>query len=156
MATAADGPCRLLTDAEVRVVFPGAKAGERNRSREEYGISACQWSSAHGDFVAEVYKAKGSSADNEIRGLVSGFVDPRKTAPDKYVRYEPLSGVGDQAFAVVEIEDVSRGILSNVSMLVARRGDQILVLSSPELPLRERSAALQALSELGREAAKRL
>lgn len=156
LAVAADGPCRLLTDAEVRAVFPDAKTGKRNRSREEYGISACQWSGAHGDFVAEVWKAKGSSADNEIRGLMGGFVDPRMAAAEKNVRYESVSGVGDQACAVVEIEDEQRGVLSNVALLVARRGDQILALSSPELPHRERGAALRALRELGRVAARRL
>ncbi|MGH8164257.1 MAG: DUF3558 family protein, partial [Rhodanobacteraceae bacterium] len=69
-----DSPCRLLTDAEVRAVFPGAKAGQPERSREEYGIKACQWSPDSGRFLAEVWKAKNSTADNEIRGLAEGFV----------------------------------------------------------------------------------
>lgn len=151
-----DSPCRLLTDAEVRAVFPGAKAGQPERSREEYGIKACEWSPDSGRFLAEVWKAKGGSADNEIRGLAAGFVDPVNPGAANNIRYEPIAGVGEQAFAVIETRDAQRGILDDIAMLVARKNDRILVLLSDDLAHRDRAAALQALTALGREAAKHL
>ena len=36
-------PCKLLTDDEVRRAFPEAKAGQRERNNEQYGIAACVW-----------------------------------------------------------------------------------------------------------------
>ncbi|MEO6138546.1 MAG: hypothetical protein ABIP11_07785 [Luteimonas sp.] len=151
-----DSPCRLLTDAEVRAVFPGVKGGQPERSREEYGIKACQWSADGGRFVAEVWKAKGSTADNEIHGLVEGFIDPVNPSAANNVRYEPVAGVGDQAFAVIEAQDAKRGILTDIAMVVARKGDRILVLLSDDLADRDRAAALHALTGLGSAAAKRL
>ncbi len=153
---APNSPCRLLTDAEVRAVFPGVKAGQPERSREEYGIKACQWSADGGRFVAEVWKAKGSTADNEIHGLVEGFIDPVNQSAANNVRYEPVAGVGDQAFAVIETQDAKRGILTDIAMVVARKGDRILVLLSDDLAHRDRATALHALSDLGGAAAKRL
>lgn len=151
-----DSPCRLLTDAEVRAVFAGAKTGQPERSREQYGIKACQWSPASGRFLAEVWKARDSTADNEIRGLAEGFVDPTNPGAKNNVRYEPIAGVGEQAFAVIETRDAQRGILDDIAMLVARKNDRILVLLSDDLAHRDRAAALQTLTDLGREAAKRL
>jgi hypothetical protein len=151
-----DSPCRLLTDAEVRGVFPGVKAGQPERSREEYGIKACQWSADGGRFVAEVWKAKGSTADNEIHGLVEGFIDPVNPSAANNVRYEPIGGVGEQAFAVIETQDAKRGILSDAALLVARKDNLILVLLSDDLAHRDRATALHALTDLGGAAAKRL
>ena len=155
-STEPDSPCRLLTDAEVRVVFPGAKAGQPERSREEYGIKACQWSADGGRFVAEVWKAKGGTADNEIHGLAEGFIDPTDPAAANNVRYESIAGVGDQAFAVIETQDNKRGILSDAALLVARKDNRILVLLSDDLAHRDRAAALRALTTLGSASTGRL
>ena len=155
-STEPDSPCRLLTDAEVHAVFAGVKAGQPERSREEYGIKACQWSIDGGRFVAEVWKAKGSTAENEIHGLAEGFIDPTKPGAANNVRYEPIAGVGEQAFAVIETQDTRRGILNDIAMLVARKGDRIVVLLSDDLAHRDRVAALHMLSALGGSAAKRL
>lgn len=151
-----DSPCRLLTDVEVRAVFPGVKAGQPERSREEYGIKACQWSADSGRFVAEVWKAKDSTADNEIHGLAEGFIDPTNSSAANNVRYEPIAGVGEQAFAVIETQDAKRGILADIAMMVARKGDRILVLLSDDLAHRDRASALRSLTDLGSAAAKRL
>ncbi|WP_159016348.1 hypothetical protein [Cognatiluteimonas profundi] len=151
-----DSPCRVLGDATVRAVFPDAKAGARNRSREEYGITACQWSTGSGDFTAEIWQAKGSTADNEIRGLATGFVDPTKPDAQGNVRFEPVPGVGDQAFAVVENKDAAKGILADVALLVASHGDRILVLTSTDLARGDRADALKTLATLGADAVARL
>jgi hypothetical protein len=151
----ADSPCRLLTDAEVRAVFPGAKSGVPERSREEYGIKACEWDMDTDRFVVQRWAAKGS-VDNEIRGLASGFVEPFNSAAGNNVRYETIAGVGEQAMAVVETQDQKRGILSDAALLVAKRGNEILELQSQQLPHRTRADALQALTTLGREASARM
>lgn len=153
---AADDACRLLTDPEVRRVFPGAKPGVRERSREEYGIHACVWDTDTGQFALQLWGAKGGNVDNEIRGLASGFLDPLNPAAQKNVRYETIAGVGEGAMAVVETQDEKRGILTSVALLVAQRGNQILELQSSDLPHSERATALQALTTLGHTAVDRL
>jgi uncharacterized protein DUF3558 len=151
----ADSPCRLLTDAEVRAVFPGAKPGAPERSREEYGIKACEWDTDTDRFVVQVWTAKGS-VDDEIRGLASGFVEPFNAGAQNNIRYETIAGVGEQAMAVVETQDQKRGILSDAALLVAKHGNQILELQSQQLPHRARATALQALTTLGHEAVARM
>lgn len=150
----ADSPCRLLADTQVRAVFPSAKSGVPERSREEYGIKACVWDMDTDRFVLQVCTAKGS-VDDEIRGLASGFVEPFGGAQNN-IRYETIAGVGEQAMAVVETQDQKRGILSDAALLVAKHGNQILELQSQELPHRARADALQALTTLGREAVSRM
>jgi hypothetical protein len=150
--------CKLLNDAEVRNVFPDAKAGERERSAEEYGIAGCVWRNATGTIVLAItrYTGEPGSVENDVRGFVHGVVDPVKPAAVSAVRLEKVRDVGDQAMAVVERADDKRGILSNMSYLITQRGERMAMLISTELPTRERSAALKALKELGRAAAKRL
>lgn len=150
--------CKLLTDAEVRGVFPDAKAGERERSREQYGISGCIWKNTKGTviFGIDQYKAKPGSVDNELRGMMTGVLDPLKPSAKGAVRYETLKDVGDQAMAAVERADEKRGILGDTAFLVTQRGDRVIFLGSVELARRDRAAALKALEELGRAAAKRV
>ena len=81
---AADDPCRLLTTAEVRGVFPNAKAGARERSREQYGIRACVWETPTGHFAVQQWTTKPGAVDNEIRGLSSGFLDPLNPAAPQH------------------------------------------------------------------------
>lgn len=152
----ANSPCRLLTDAEVRAVFPSAKSGVPERSREEYGIKACVWDLETDRFVVQTWAAEGGNVGDEIRGLAAGFVDPLNAAAPNNIRYETLAGVGNQAMALVETQDDKRGILSDVALLVAKRGDQILEVQSQGLPRRARATALQALTTLGREAVARM
>lgn len=151
-----DSPCRLLSDAEVHAVFPGAGAGERERTREEYGISACVWSGDFGRLAVQTWKATTNSAEDEARGLAAGFVDPAQRAFAKNVRYESVAGIGEQASAVVEVQDAQRGILTDVAMLVARKGDRMLVINSDGLAHRDRAEALSKLRSLGQSAADRL
>jgi len=153
---AGDDPCRLLTDAEVRRSFPGARAGQPETSREKYGIRACVWQTERGSFALQRWTAKAGTVDNEIRGLSLGFVDPLNPAARQAVRFEPLSGIGEQAMAVVETRDDARGILTDVAMLVTQRGDQLIELHSQDLARGDRAAALQTLSALARSAASRL
>ncbi|MGZ5238274.1 MAG: DUF3558 family protein, partial [Caldimonas sp.] len=140
-APAGDDPCRLLNDAEVRAVFPSAKAGVRETTREKYGIRACTWKTEAGTFALQRWTAKAGSVDNEIRGLALGFVDPVNPAAQTAVRYDNVPGVGDQAMALVEARDDKRGVLTDAAILVTQRGDQLVELQSQELARGDRGAA---------------
>ena len=155
---AAEGACRLLTSSEVDAVFAGAKKGEVDNSRQQYGISACIWSTERGTFVAQFWTSTGgTTAKDEARGLMLGALDPLKgQAARNNVRYEAVQGVGEQAVAVLETQDDQRGVLNDFAMLVAQRGDHILVLIAPELARSERGKALTQLQALGQSAANRL
>jgi len=155
-APAGDDPCRLLTDAEVRAVFPGAKAGVRETSREKYGIRACVWATPGSSFALQRWTAKPGTVDTEIRGLALGFIDPLNAAANTSVRYDTVPGLGDQAKALVEVQDEKRGILADAAILITQRGDQLIELQSQALARGDRAAALQALTTLGRAAAARL
>ena len=74
----------------------------------------------------------------------------------KHVRYETMTDVADQARAIVEPKDDTKGILTDSAILLAQRKGLQLTLMSTELAKRDRAAALNALEELGRAAGKRL
>jgi hypothetical protein len=156
-ATPAAGPCALLAQSEVKAVFAGAGPGQRDTSRQNYGIDACQWPTQQGPFIAQLWKSEEASALNEARSLMLGFLDPMKSVADANVRYEAVAGVGQQAVAVVETKDAQRGITYDVALLVALKGDQTLVLlAPPDLARRDRAAALASLKSLAKSAASRL
>lgn len=147
---AADDPCRLLTTAEVRGVFPEAKAGVRERTREKYGISACVWDTPTGKFVLQLWTADAHTLDDEIGGLSAGFIDPANSAARGNVRFETITGVGEVAIAVVEPRNEQKGILTDVAVLMSQRGTRILDVESTDLSHGDRAVALQALTGLAK------
>lgn len=150
-------PCRLLTDGEVRKFYPKASAGQRERTREKYGIVACVWDHPVGKLVAQVtLGAKPGSSMEEAQGIAIGFLDPLKPASRKAVRYEKVVGVGDEAVGVVERSDEKQGVLNDAAYLYTQRGDQQLLIIAVDLARGDRSAALKTLQEIGRIAAGRL
>ena len=149
-------PCKLLTDAEVRAVFPDAKAARLDLRNEEYGVFTCVWDHAGGRFFAQEHTGDRGSFAVEGRGLIDGFIDPFKPGAEKAVRFENVKGVGDRAMAVVERRDPARGIVNDIAQLVTQRANRQVLLFSSQLPQRDRAAALKALEELGRAAAQRL
>lgn len=150
-------PCTVLPLSVVQKVFPGAKAGERSRRLEQYGTTECAWKGADGQVVLAVQERYSSStAKQDVQGMAQGFTDPFKPATAGNVRYETFTGMGSEAMAFVEPADAKRGILNDWALLAIRRGERTVWLMSGDLPLRDRSAALKALEELGRVAAKRL
>lgn len=151
-----DDACRLLSDADVRTIFPGAGHGVRETTREKYGIRACVWETKGGRFALQRWTAKPNTVGDEIRGMALGVLDPLKPAARTSVRCETIAGIGDQAMAMVESQSEARGILADAAMLMTQRGDQLIELQSSELGRGDRGAALQSLATLGRAAVARL
>jgi hypothetical protein len=152
-------PCSVVSLSDVLKVFPGAKAGERSTQKEKYGLTECNWKDGSGVVVLVVQEFYGSdSAMVEAKGAAIGYVDGSNAGAARNMRYEVLSavGLGNEAVAFVEASDAKRGIVSSGAMLVLHRGQRTLFLTSPRLQERDRAAALKALGDLGRIAAKRL
>ena len=153
---ATDDACRLLSDADIRAVFPGAGKGVRETTREKYGIRACVWETKGGRFALQRWTAKPGTVGDEIRGMALGVLDPLKPAARTSFRYETMAGIGDQAMAMVEAQNESRGILADAALLMTQRGEQLIELQSSELGRGDRAAALQSLATLARAAVARL
>jgi len=151
------GPCALLTTAEVQQVFPGSKPGKLERKNEKDGILSCTWDYPTGilSIVADVGETPESTKE-EAEGWTPTFVDPLRNDAARHVRYEKLPGVGDEAIAIVERQDKTKGFSQDAAILVVRRGKRQVSALSSTLGSRERAEALRVLAELGKAIAKRL
>ena len=156
-AIPAGDPCEILSLADVQKAFAGAKAGERSRRLEEYGITECSWKGPKGAVVLAVQESNSNGTVKEdVMSMAQGFTDPLNPKARNNVRYESFSGVGTTAMGFVEQSDPKRGILSDGALLAMRDGMHTIWLMSNELPQRDRAAAVKALEELGKAASKRL
>jgi hypothetical protein len=150
-------PCALLIDDEVNKVFPGAAPGKRNRSLDGHGILTCTWDTPTDRFVVQVFDAKSGSVEDELRSRISGSIDPTMARAVSEVRYETISGVGDEAMLALEKADSKRGILADTAVLVTQRGKRRAVLfTGSSLAASDRASALKALETLGKQLAARL
>jgi hypothetical protein len=153
----ADDPCALLIDDEVSKAFPGAASGKRNRSLDGHGILTCMWDTPTDRFVVQVFDAKSGSVEEELRGRMSGSIDPSLAGAGNQVRYETISGIGDEAALVLEKADPQSGILADTAVLVTQRGGRRAVLfTGSSLAAGDRAAAIKTLETLGRHVAERL
>jgi hypothetical protein len=148
--------CSLLTPAEISAFLTGAKAGKPEPSREKYGITACEWDTGVGTFFLQNWKSEGDSARDELEALMLGVIDPMKPKAMANVRFETLAGVGDQAVAVVEVKDEKKSILNDAAILVAKRGDQVLMLAATNAARGDRATVLAALKALAQKSLARL
>ena len=149
-------PCKLLTDAEVRKVFPKASTAKPERTREKYGIAACLWEHPAGRFAVQLMHADPKSTVEEARGLAIGFVDPLKPGAARNLRFEKIADVGEEAVAVVEQQDEKKGILADAAYLITQRGDRQIMILAMDLARADRAVALRTLADFGRAAAGRL
>ena len=152
-------PCAILSLVDVQKAFPGAKAGERSRRLEADGITECTWKGPDKQIVLgvqESYTSTSTTARDEAQGMAMGVADPLKPQALKNVRIESFADLGVDAAGFVETADPKRGILGDGALMELRRGNHAISLGSGELPRRDRGAALKALADLGRAAAKRL
>jgi hypothetical protein len=152
-------PCALLTTAEMQQAFPGTTPGRVDRALEKNGILRCEWTHSTGRVVLVAGADGGDSPVDDAKTFMLSFVDPLRPDAEQHVRIETLTGVGDQAVAIVERLDQAKGITQNGAVLVVRRGTrQVALLAVPpgDLARRERADALKVLADLGRAIAKRL
>ncbi|HUQ11998.1 MAG TPA: hypothetical protein VM146_16905 [Steroidobacteraceae bacterium] len=158
MATAQpnpDDPCSLLTDGEVRAVFPGAQSGKRDHRQDEYGMATCIWELRTNQFGVQIFDST-TSADGEARGRMLGFLDPLKPALREQLAYDTVAGLGDEATAVAVKGDEQRGIFNDANLLVVRRGKKMLVLSTLRLVDDSTDASKRALQALAKASVARL
>lgn len=158
-ATAVSGPtndpCALTSDAEVRKLFAGAKAGKPDHSVDKYGILTCTWDTPTNMLVAQIFKAEGSAAQ-EVRSRADGVIDPVKSGAGSKFRYEAVAGVGDDASVLAEAGDPPNGIFNDIAVFGVRKGDRMAVLFAHSLIDGNRETTIKALTNLGKQAAARL
>ncbi|HET8942498.1 MAG TPA: hypothetical protein VFN13_10995 [Rudaea sp.] len=149
-------PCDLLTDAEVRSVFPSAGSGKRNTQSLQYGLDRCAWKAPDGQIGIEVSKVEAKDFEGELRAELQGAVDPRVQGALARIRFQPVSGIGDHAIAVLENGDTKRGIYTDISLLAIQRDHRMAVLmihhANADAPL----PTLDTLKTLGGALASRL
>jgi hypothetical protein len=159
-APSKDNACGLLTLAEIRRVLPEASRAERNDSLVGQGIAACSWYGSGKASVAEVSVWDVSGADDtaeeNVRTLAMGFVNPAHAGAEAAVRLEKVSGVGESAFAIVEKADEARGVLTTGALITLQKNGRIAMLSSGSLAVDDRSKALGQLAAFGKTIAARL
>ncbi len=155
--SAAGDPCKLLTDAEVHDVFNGATAGKRDRSVDKYGILSCVWETPSDRLIVQTFAAKPGAVADELRSRVQGSIDPMLAGAADRIRYQSISGIGDQAMMVVEKANPELGILADMALLATQRGDRMaIVFTGTSLVSGDRDSALNALESLGSDIAQRL
>jgi len=147
-------PCKLLTDADVRAVFPGASAGVRNRTVDEYGIVSCEWKHPGGRFAIQAFTSS-DSPESEARGFAAGFLDPTKNGLQDKLRVERIAA-GEGGVAIVERADAAAGVLTDAALAIVKRGKLLLMLQSSALAQRPRAEAVKAMETLAAEAVKRV
>ena len=148
-------PCAMLTMAEIQQAFPAARPGVRDRDLEKSGIVRCSWNHPGGLLVL-LASDEEETAKEGAESMLDTFLDPLRNDARGRVRYEALSGVGDQAVVVLEREDKAKGFMRDGAILVVQRGKYQVVLLSSELGRRERAEGLRVFTELGKAIAKRL
>ena len=149
-----DNACDLLTDAEIRQVFPTAAPGKRNTESLQYGLDRCAWKTPTGQIGIEVSKVEAGAFENDLRGELQGAVDPRVNGALEGIQFHKVEGIGDHAIAVLEKGDAQRGIYADITLLAIQRGHRMAVLmlneGSPS------AASLDNLKNLGHKLAPRL
>lgn len=148
--------CALLTDAEVRAIFPYSGTGKAERAREKYGIKGCIWEDRNGRLGMQLMAADGHSAKSAMRDMAEGFIDPLRADARQHVRFEPLQGLGPDATAVIESVDASKGIITKVAMMAAVKDGTTLMIFTDGLADGDRAQSLAKLQKLGQQAYARM
>jgi hypothetical protein len=151
----ASTPCELITDAELHAVF-NSTVSSRPERHDAFGIAACEWNGDFGRLLLQQWPSKGHTPQDEVRDLVSGFIDTSKPGARARVRLVSLQGLGNFATAVVEARDSKNGVLADIAVLSIARNGQTLVFLTDGLDEDQREEALRKLHQLGHYAYGRL
>jgi len=155
VAAVADDPCAIVSKDEVRAAFPGAESGKRNHTMDQYGMASCTWELPTSTLAVQIFKSA-HTVDDEVRGRMSGFLDPMQPGLREKVQYDTIAGLGDEAVAVAVKADQANGILADSAMLGIRRGERTAVLFTSTLIDGDADGTKKALQALGRKAVARL
>lgn len=150
-----DNACDLITDAEIRRVFPSAESGKRNTESLEYGLDRCAWKVSNGQIGVEVSKVEAVDFESDLRGELQAAVDPRVDGALQRIQFHAVEGIGDHAIAVLEKADAHNGLYTDIALLAIQRGQRMAVLTVPGT-LSEAPTTLDSLKELGGKLAPRL
>jgi len=154
VAAVSDDPCAIVSKDEVRAAFPGAEAGKRNHTMDQYGMASCTWELPTSMLAVQIFKST-NTANEEVRGRMLGSLDPLQPGLRGKIQYDTIAGLGDEAVAVAVKADQPNGILADAAMLGIRKGDRMAVLFTSKL-VGDVDATKQALRTLGVNAASRL
>lgn len=152
----AENACSLLSDDDIHSLFPKAASGKRNTTSLEYGIDRCAWETPTGQIGVEVTKVEPDAFENELRGELTGVVDPTIEGAADRIAFQSIAGIGDHAIAILEKANAQRGVLSDVALLAIQRGHRMAVLMVHEASSDAPLPTLDALEALGRKLAPRL
>jgi len=155
VAAVGDDPCSIVSKDEVRAAFPGAEAGKRNHTMDQYGMASCTWELPTSTLAVQIFEST-NSAGEEVRGRMLGFLDPLQPGLRDRIQYDTITGLGDEAVAVAVKADQAQGILADTAMLGMRKGALMAVLFTSTLVDGDPAASKQALQKLGGNAAPRL
>lgn len=147
-ATSAD-PCALLPVTAVRRLYADAQAGVPDLSLARQGIVRCTWKHGVGTLFLITGPDAGDTPADEAESWALTIVDPLRSDAARHVRYEPVSGVGDAAVAVVERRDPGKGFIQDGAYIAVRRGASLVSLLAPDLARGDRAEALRRLRQLG-------
>lgn len=151
-----DNACNLLTDAEVRAVYPDASAGKRNTESLQYGLDRCAWETSTAQVGVEVSKVEANAFEGELRAELQGAVDPRIQGALDRIKFHPVDGIGDHAIAVLEKGDANRGTYTDIALLAIQRNHRMAVLMVHERSSDAPLPSLDSLRALGSRLAPRL
>lgn len=155
VAASGDDPCAIVSKNEVRAVFPGAEAGKRNHTMDQYGMASCTWELPTSKLAVQIFTST-NTAGEEVRGRMLGFLDPLQPGLRGKIQYDTIAGLGDEAVAVAVKADQAQGILADTAMLGIRKGSRMAVLFTSTLVDGDPAASKKALQALGGSAASRL
>lgn len=148
--------CKLLTNVEVRQVFPGARDGVHETGAERYGVASCSWKLHEGHLGLNLID-DGDDLATEVRALVEAFVGPLRPDVARHVRLIKVAALGDAALGFAEPRNDAKGIPSPIALLMVQRGGkQITLFSNRTLTEAERDAAIRSLQDLARAAVRRI
>jgi hypothetical protein len=143
----ANHACLIAEDDEVANWFGDTKPHKREDSQLSQGIAGCRWETPKNVLTTQTFKARRSAAE-EARARATRLAG---AAAAKF-RYEPFTGMGDEATMVVE----RGGAAGDIVMIVVHNGDNMAVITAKSLINGDRDETRKAFKDLGRKASGRI
>lgn len=158
VAAIAGEPCSLLPLETIRDALPAVQPGVRSRHGDKHGVLTCEWRiDDRLAVVLQQWQVDGEFAlKDNLRDSIEGSLDASNPRAGDNIRYEALSGIGDEAIVVAENPNPAKGIIGNTAVLNLRKGPYVVEVMSLELASKERNKILTALTAFGRAIADRL